>query len=60
MGRFDDARYVAEVTKEFKKEEPKPKISDELFKDHKKWTEANIKAVKAKYQLTQEQLKQLA
>jgi len=33
MGRFDDVRYVAEVTKEFEKEQPKPLTAAQRLKN---------------------------
>lgn len=38
----------------------KPKLPADKFKSHKEWTPAQLKAVKANYTLTPEQLKQLA
>lgn len=56
LGRYDDVRYVAEVTKEFT---VKPSLSDEQFKGFEKWTPAQLESIKSKYELTVEQLNKL-
>ena len=56
LGRYDDVRYVAEVTKEFTS---KPSLTDKQFEGYKDWTPAQIESVKNKYKLTQEQLNKL-
>ena len=53
LGRYDDVRYVAEVTKEFTQ---KPTLSEDKFSGYKDWTDAQIQSVKKNYKLTEEQL----
>tara|TARA_R110000796_G_scaffold202247_2_gene318579 strand:- start:443 stop:997 length:555 start_codon:yes stop_codon:yes gene_type:complete len=53
LGRYDDVRYVAEVTKEFTQ---KPTLTEDKFSGYKDWTDAQIQSVKKNYKLTEEQL----
>ena len=56
LGRYDDVRYVAEITKEFT---VKPTLTSVQFQDYLKWTPEQTESVKSKFKLTEEQLNKL-
>jgi len=56
LGRYDDVRYVQEITREYTK---KPKLSDDKMVNHKEWSQSQIESVKKSFDLTNEQLTKL-
>jgi len=59
LGMYDDNKYVAQVTQEFKKDEKKPKLSDAQFKAMNKFIEDGksdvVRNKLTNYELTEKQ-----